>query len=140
MATRKDWRVTFSVILSALFATLTLFSVASYAAETQTFVLGNYREGNDSLFNGPTTDSTTTMTYPAGRTVYFSRTSELAPANVTINWNGNHGSASGNSGVYCNTSSSGTSNRCRSNLASSQQAPTAGSVFLRRTLPGSIFP
>ncbi|ASG55909.1 MAG TPA: hypothetical protein DCM34_13270 [Salmonella bongori] len=107
---KKGWRVTFSVILSALFATLTLFSVASYAAETQTFVLGNYREGNDSLFNGPTTDSTTTMTYPAGRTVYFSRTSELAPANVTINWNGNHGSASGNSGVYCNTSSSGTSN------------------------------
>ncbi|ECC8921566.1 hypothetical protein DUQ00_03055 [Salmonella bongori] len=110
---KRGWQITFSVILSALFAILTLFSVTSDAAQKQTFVLGNYRANtsNDPFINGPTADGYSKMTYPSGRTVYFSRTSQLAPANVTINWNGSHGSASNNTaGLYCNTSDSGTSN------------------------------
>lgn len=110
---KRGWRTTFSIMLSALFVTLTLFSAASHAAQKQTFVLGNYRgnSGNDPFINGPTADGTSTMTYPGGRTVYFSRTSELAPANVTINWNDYHGSASNNTAsLYCNISELGTSN------------------------------
>ncbi|WP_171922403.1 fimbrial protein [Salmonella bongori] len=108
---KRGWRTAFSVILSALFVMLTLFSAASYADQKQTFVLGNYRTDIGYFTEGPSSDGTSVMTYPAGRTVYFSRTSELAPANVTISWNDNHGSASKNTAaVYCNTSDSGTSN------------------------------
>lgn len=103
----NGWQTPLSFILSTLLSTLILFSAGCFS-QTQTFVLGE-RQANYNL-SGPTRDGTRVMTYPSGRVVYFSRTSELAPANVKINWNGNHGSSSDDIGVFCSISSQGTSN------------------------------
>lgn len=104
----RGWLTVISVFLSSLFTTLVLFSSASYA-QTQTFVLGNYTANY--MYGGPTGDGRATLTYPSGRTVYFSRTNELAPANVVISWNDYHGSGSKNtSSLFCNTSDEGTGN------------------------------
>ncbi|MFV0261979.1 MAG: fimbrial protein [Kluyvera sp.] len=104
----RGWLTVISVFLSSLFTTLVLFSSASYA-QTQTFVLGNYVANY--IYGGPSGDGNDVMTYPSGRTVYFSRTNELAPANVIINWNANHGSSSKHSSsLFCNTSDEGTGN------------------------------
>ncbi|MBA3225415.1 fimbrial protein [Salmonella bongori] len=94
----KERQATFSVILSTLLA-ISVFLPATSYAQTDTFVLGNGEKNYE--YGGPTSDGTNELIYPGGRTVYFSRTNELSPANVTINWNGSHGSATANNGLYC---------------------------------------
>ncbi|EHZ3050421.1 fimbrial protein [Salmonella enterica subsp. enterica] len=94
----KGRQTVLSVVVSTLLIILLSFPAAGFA-QTDIFVLGN--GGHTSEYGGPTSDGTNKLIYPNGRTVYFSRTSELAPANVTINWNSAHGSASANNGLYC---------------------------------------
>lgn len=92
------------IILSMLFTSPVFLSGISYA-QTQTFVMGNY------TYSGkpPTGDGSNTLSYPTGRTIYFSRTATLAPADVVINWNAAHGKSSSSDSVYCNISDQGTS-------------------------------
>lgn len=105
--TNKGWRAARLVILPVLLVALSLLSPPC-AAVKETFVLG--KNIYDPTFSAPKGDATSTFSYPSGRTVYFSRTQTLAPANVAINWNSNHGSASSNSGVFCVVSDQGTAN------------------------------
>lgn len=93
--------------LAPLLAILLILMPNAHA--TETFTLGNYVENWN--HGGPTGDGYSAMSYPTGRTVYFSRTSQLAPANVTINWNANHGSSSTNTNsLFCTQSNQGTGN------------------------------
>lgn len=95
--------------LSALFSLLTMsvFMPTTAYSQTDTFVLGNAEKNYE--YEGPVSDGTYVRTYPGGRTVYFSRTNELAPANVAINWNGDHGNATANNSLYCYVSDQGQS-------------------------------
>lgn len=130
------WQATFSVILSMLAAIQLFLSTASFAQQ-QTFVLGENQRNYE--LSGPTRDGSSVHTYPTGRTVYFSRSAELAPANVTINWNGSHGGASYNNGVFCNVSDQGTGNplSIESGLVS---AGSYGGVDIFKTnVPGLYF-
>ncbi len=99
-------RATLAIILSTLL-TIVSFSPAASYAESHIFVLGNGEHNYE--YGGPVQDGVLNITYPSGRTVYFSRTNEMAPANVTINWNNNHGSSSGSNGLYCYVSDQGQS-------------------------------
>lgn len=81
----------------ALLSALMLISAECFA-QTQTYVLGEHQE--NWMYGGPTRDGTKKFIYPTGRTVYFSRTTELAPANVTINWNANHGSSTEDDSLF----------------------------------------
>lgn len=103
----KKWKIMIRKALITLMAA-TLFTSVN-ANTTQTFVLGNYALTTD--MSGPSADGTSKLTYPSGRTVYFSRTSTLTPANVVINWNGNHGSSSNKTNsLWCTQASVGTGN------------------------------
>lgn len=103
----RRWQVASSSITLILLSTIFLSPSNSHA--TDTFVLGN--EGNSTRGStGPTGDGTRAYKYPGGRTVYFSRTSTLAPANVIINWNANHGTSTGTDRLYCTRSDQGTGN------------------------------
>ncbi|MDR4046888.1 MAG: fimbrial protein [Citrobacter sp.] len=103
----KGWQTTLSIISPALLSALMLISAECFA-QTQTYVLGEHQE--NWMYGGPTRDGTKKFIYPTGRTVYFSRTTELAPANVTINWNANHGSSTEDDSLFCNVSAQGTGN------------------------------
>lgn len=48
------------------------------------------------------------MTYNAAPTVVFSHNTTLAPANVVLKWDNNHGSGKNSTGAFCTQSSSGT--------------------------------
>lgn len=92
---------------------LVLFVLSCYfpftQAANQTFVLGG--SAYDHADGGPLGDAAETDRYSSGRSVYFSRTSVLAPANVVINWNYDHsGSNSGDNALYCTSSAEGTGN------------------------------
>ncbi|AZT34367.1 hypothetical protein DJ035_19590 [Salmonella enterica] len=102
----KRWQSTLVVILSTLLTFPAFFPAVSYA-ESHVFVLGNGAHNYE--YGGPSSDGTLNPSYSSGRTVYFSRTNTLAPANVTINWDANHGSSSGASGLYCYVSDQGQS-------------------------------
>lgn len=102
----KGRQTVLSVVVSTLLVILLSFPAAGYA-QTDTFVLGNGEHNYE--YGGPSSDGTNQLIYPSGRTVYFSRTNALAPANVTINWNGAHGSSSANNSLYCYVSDQGQS-------------------------------
>lgn len=89
------YRIRLMKLALSVIALLSFSSMVVQAA-TQTFVLGNVVKKG-----GPTADGSNTLIYPSGRTVYFSQTNTLSPANVTINWNGNHGSSKSSNLLYC---------------------------------------
>ena len=103
----KGLQTLFSIVFTTLLSTLILFSAECFALP-QTFIVGEHQPNYS--YDGPSRDGTRKLTYPTGRTVYFSRTSELAPANVKINWNGSHGDATDDTSVYCSVSTQGTGN------------------------------
>lgn len=94
--------------ISLLLAAFPLVSPNSYAVST--FVLGNMANPPIQVGSGPTDDGTINIYYPSNPTVVFSRTSELAPANVKINWSAGHGTATSNMSLYCTMSDKGTGN------------------------------
>lgn len=102
----RGWQRSFPFILS-MYLIIQIFFSATACAQTDTFVLGNGKQNYE--YDGPSRDGTYKLIYPAGRTVYFSRTNELAPAKVTINWNDSHGSASADNSLFCYVSEQGQS-------------------------------
>ncbi|HCL5349328.1 TPA: fimbrial protein [Salmonella enterica subsp. salamae serovar [1],40:z35:e,n,x,z15] len=134
----KGHQTALSIILSTLLIIAAFFPAAG-SAQTDTFVLGNRMENWQ--YSGPSRDGTSKFSYPSGRTVYFSRTNELAPANVTINWNSSHGSASLDAGLFCYVSEQGQSTTGALSIESGfVSAGSYGGVDIFKTnIPGLYF-
>lgn len=129
----------FSAIFSALLAVSVLFPAVGYA-QTDTFVLGNGEHNYN--YGGPSSDGSYNKIYSNGRTVYFSRTNTLAPANVTIAWNNAHyGSASANNSLYCYVSEEG--QKATGTLSVESGLVSAGSYggvdIFKTNIPGLYF-
>ncbi|HGK4673807.1 TPA: fimbrial protein [Kluyvera georgiana] len=124
-------------LMAALHAALIilLFSASAQAA-TQTFVLGGTAYASD---GGPVGDGTNALSYPSGRTVYFSRSDTLAPANVTINWNGSHGSSSGKDRLYCTSTGAATSNRLSVESGLVPAGSYGGAALFKTNITGLYF-
>lgn len=101
------WHTIFIRFFSILLTAFAFFSPSSYAVKT--YVLGN-SSGITKTGSGPTADGSTKIRYSSAPTVIFSRTSELAPANVVLNWDSAHGTISYANGLYCTQINTGTEN------------------------------
>lgn len=96
----------YASLFSPLLIALTLYSTQSYAVTT--YIVGKMGSTITATAPGPTTDGSITLIYPSKPTVIFSRTSELAPANVVLNWDDSHGTSNNTSGLYCTKLETGT--------------------------------
>lgn len=126
----RFWQTTRQMTISILLTTLAFISGEAYAI--QTFTLGNYVPPSD--LSGPSGNGNKVLTYPGGRTVYFSQTPELAPANVIINWNGSHGSSSSETdSLFCTQSDQGSGNGSLSVESGLITAGSYGGVAIFKT-------
>jgi len=69
----------------------------------------------------------------------FSRTSTLAPANVTIRWDDKHGSSSGTNSAYCTRSSHGTGNGFTVQSSFVSAGSYNGVDIFKTSIPGLYF-
>ena len=93
--------------VTALLLVSLLSGVSTDSLAKKTYVLGEYQTSYQDG-RGPSKDGTVNMTYNAAPTVVFSHNTTLAPANVVLKWDNNHGSGKNSTGAFCTQSSSGT--------------------------------
>lgn len=100
----KPRHTLFTYFTSVLLLASIVFSSSSYAIET--FVFGNWMKST-SNGSGPSSEGSQRIIYSTKPTVIFSRTSELAPANVVLNWDSSHGTSSDSESLYCTRNEAG---------------------------------
>lgn len=94
--------------VTALLLASLLSGVSTDSLAKKTYVLGEKQSVTYQVGRGPSKDGTINVTYNAAPTVVFSRNTTLAPANVVLKWDNNHGSGKNSTGAFCTQSSSGT--------------------------------
>lgn len=131
MKKNLQYRPRHTLFTSVLLLASIVFSSSSYAIET--FVLGNNTGAATSGSPGPSADGSRRMIYSSKPTVIFSRTSELAPANVKLNWDSSHGKASSTEALYCTRNEAGSGDNRLSLESSYVSAGHYGGVEIFKT-------
>lgn len=96
--------------VTALLLASLLSGVSTDSLAKKTYVLGEKQSVSYQVGNGPSKDGTINTTYDAAPTVVFSRNATLAPANVVLKWDNNHGSGKSSESAYCTQSNKGSGN------------------------------